>query len=882
MTSRPSKHGFWRVFAGLVAAVLGMQMLGRQVPVDATLWMATTTSGAAQIFVDKGAGYTEADSVQTQLSDDGRLRAYSASFWAPPRKSKVRIDPGVGSGTVRVCRIRFASGYSSSELDGPSLVNEIRVINALAAPVPDGSCIIMSATGADPHFEVKLKSRLFWWSWSKLLLGAFSLLVGLALLVRQLSRSARASSDWAPVSPGAWSLMGAAAAIFAVSIVGLGCADVACVPRGPTYGVQIFTALILSAAIGLAVTSLIAPSAPPRIFLAIVVGHAFLVVYVYGRSVLARSAPQLAIPAWELPLLAGCALIYLGLLMRRHARRAHHLVVRAPVALGVLAAVSVVVADRELPRLLMLSTDPDIHAFFANQIARFGFIPSSQGGWGSEAFNYPAGSPALIYAWSRLSGLEVANSVASLPLLLLLVTPLVVAEAFTPDDASRPQQIAINASALLVTAAGLAMPLFLPFSHMEGYGRQLALPFFAAAAVLLIRIASRRQQSSSDYVVLFMLLVAVSALNPVNALLPVVVIAVVVLAVSARDRTVPWRALIPAVFMLPLLMDPYFQALFLGQEDAVQKLTLSPVLVDKSGDQVISDAAAYFVRVGIWFEEIALRLLPWDRYPSFIIALTGIGALLLYLRGGWRPRLITVISGVTLIGLLAGMLAILAGVENDRKYYLLHPYFLVSIGQMKIVILMMLGSVVVARLVSRYSLGPRALAGCAIAMAVIAVPIRLAQPIESAPRVRECYLGSCLPADDLALLRAMAEGELLRSSARNYDTEARILAPNVVAQMGLEKWAFPVGAARLLGQIETLPVAFYYMQGDPDFTADAYEKHVCERFDRAWLAKEKIEFLFVSARTDYACVKELDKQVADAEVVIRRGRAMLLRVRPSI
>jgi hypothetical protein len=878
MTSSPFKHRFWLILAGLVAVVIGTQLLSRQAPVDATLWMATTTSGTAQLFVDKGAGYTEAGSVQTQLSDDGRLRDYSASFWAPPVKSRVRVDPGVGPGSVRVCRIRFASGYSSSDLDGARLLAEIRVINALTAPVLNGACVVMSATGADPHFEIKLKSRLFWWPWSKLTLGALSLFLGLALLVRESLRSVPA--DLTPHSPFAWGLMAAAAAMFAVSIVGLGCADVACIPRGATYGVHIFTALTLSAALGLAVTSLIAPAGRPKIFLAIVVGHAFLVLYVYARSSLARGVPQLAIPAWELPVLAGCALAYLMLLMRRRDGRALYLAAQAPVAFGVLAAVSVVVADRELPRLLMLSTDPDIHAFFAAQITRFGFIPSSQGGWGSEAFNYPAGSPALIYVWSRLSGLDIANSVASLPLLLLLLTPLVIAEAFAPDDASRPQQIAITAAAILVAAAGLAMPLFMPFSHMEGYGRQAALPFFAATAVLLTRMVSRGEQGSSDYAVLFMLLAAVSAMNPVNALLPVIVIAVVVLAIAAQNQTVPWRALIPALFVLPLLLDPYYQALFLGSERAVQKLTLSPELVDKSGEQVISDAVAYIARVSTWYEQLALRLLPWDRYPSFIVALTGIGTLLVYLKSGWRPRPIMAISAVVLIGLLVGVLAILAGVEDDRKYYLLHPYFLVSIGQMKVVSLLMLGSMAVAQLISRYSFNPQALAGCAIAMALIVVPIRLAQPIESTPRVRECYLGSCLPPDDLALLRAMSEGEL-RSSALGGYADARILAPNVVAQIGLEKWAFPVGTARLLGQIETLPVAFYYMQGDPDFTADAYETHVCERFDRAWLAKEKIEFLFVSARTDYACVKDLDKLVANAEVVIQRGRAMLLRVGPA-
>jgi hypothetical protein len=869
--------GFGLVLLSLIMVVGGLQLLSRQVPVRVQIQMAVTTSEAGQLFVDKGAGYTEGNSLQMQLIPDGRMRNYTTNFWVPPKKSKVRIDPGTASGEVHLCSIRFESGYSYSVFRASELLREVRTINALSPPVSDGRCVAMSATGPDPHFEVKLKSRLFWWPWTRLLLGVLALLAGLAMFVRAVTKFARPGAHQRAYPAPAWGVMAAVAVAAALSLAGLGCGEFACSPRAVKYGAGILLAAVSCAVVGLASSVVFGRDCQPRIFSGLVIGQAVLILYVYVRSAVARTFPGLPMVSWEFHVLIVGAAVYLAYALRHRQELAAALRCQLPVALGTVVALSLVVADRELPRLLMLSTDPDIHAFLANQIRRFGYIPSSQGDWGGEAFNYPAGSPALIYAWSKVSGLEIANAAASLPLFQFFMAPLLISEALAPSHAGRAQHTIAHAAMIAVAAIGLAMPLFLPFSHMEGYGRQAALPFFAAIVVLVLRAAAAPRPAWGIHVLLLLLLAAVAALNPVNALLPVILVGITLLGHAVHRRIVPWQLAISAAFLVPLLLDPYFYALFSGASGA-QKLNLSTELVDKSAERVLSDSAAYFMRAEDWIRDLLLRLLPWDRLPGFAIALAGVSTLLACLRPRWRPKRVAVVTLLVLVGVVAVLLAVLAGLGNDRAYYLLHPYFLVSIGQMKIIILLMLSSIAIVHLVARYGYGPRTVAGIAVLIMVTAIPPRFSQPVETAPRVRQCYEGSCLPVDDLALLRAIesAGGDPLFQQARRDG--ARILAPNVVAQMGLEEWAFPVGSARLLGQIDTLPVAFYYMQGDTDFTASAYRRHVCERFDTNWMKKERIRFLFVSARTDYACVKDLETMATAGNVVMQRGQALLLSI----
>src|SRR5690606_8885904 len=152
-------------------------------------------------------------------------------------------------------------------------------------------------------------------------------------------------------------------------------------------------------------------------FLALLAGQAALVLYVALRSVVHAWLPWAPLTAPELLLCVVAAAAWLA----HGARR------RAPVVatrwreagnwlaleLVLLAVVCVVIGERELPRLVMLSSDPDTHAYFARQLELGGGVPW----WGDARFHYPAGTAILGFLWAKLGFLDVRNALAALPLL---------------------------------------------------------------------------------------------------------------------------------------------------------------------------------------------------------------------------------------------------------------------------------------------------------------------------------------------------------------------------------------------------------------------------------------------------------------------------------
>ncbi len=87
-----------------------------------------------------------------------------------------------------------------------------------------------------------------------------------------------------------------------------------------------------------------------------------------------------------------------------------------------------IIANKELPRIAMLSSDSDQHAFFARQILRFHTLPFTQYYWGNQPLHYPGGFAVLNFLWSTISCLDVLAVVTAQRLIQTQLAILLLAE----------------------------------------------------------------------------------------------------------------------------------------------------------------------------------------------------------------------------------------------------------------------------------------------------------------------------------------------------------------------------------------------------------------------------------------------------------------------
>jgi hypothetical protein len=76
-----------------------------------------------------------------------------------------------------------------------------------------------------------------------------------------------------------------------------------------------------------------------------------------------------------------------------------------------------------------------------------------------------------------------------------------------------------------------------------------------------------------------------------------------------------------------------------------------------------------------------------------------------------------------------------------------------------------------------------------------------------------------------------------------------------------------------------LPAAFFYFQGDPEYSTQSYADHVCNQLDRAWLKQKGIHYLYLPSQRTDVCIEGLEQLPITEEVVLQAGNAYLLKFR---
>jgi hypothetical protein len=617
--------------------------------------------------------------------------------------------------------------------------------------------------------------------------------------------------------------------------------------------------------------------------LCVALGQFFLLGWMVVRSLLSAVSMGL----WQVPLpctgrevlVVGVAFVLLG------SRR-----VRGPSSdagawlpsLAVMMCAAVAIGLREFPRLISLSSDPDQHAFWAQQLIEFGRIPWDLGPWGPLDFQYPAGFALLARLWT-VPPLNVVESVMAQPLLqaVLAVGALSIWASQRVTGSCRPVQVPTLLLAFVVFFALMPFALTKYFLHLEKTGSLSTLLLTVLMAALLCEFwrAEPRQRRRAA-ATLGALLGYTALINPVAVVLPGLLCAMIVAAWSLRHRRLPYLLLLLALlpFALVLMADPYyFKRFLLHVAPPPPEAVVGLVAVPPSVAAALLYLKTYLVT--------AEWLRPWLLIPYFghpwvspLLVLIALGTLVgtkQLNRTSW-----IIVGGLplacTVIGLL--LMPVFDVLKDIRDLYLLEPYLKDSIARFAYLWLFGLILFAMAAALSRMRLGGKGWRAVVLCIPLLAWPLgavraQLPTEIHLDSRTANCGQTPCSFTDDLQLLALIRLQHLIPETG-----DVRVLVPNEVAQVWRERWLFPVGFARALPIHWTQPLAFFYGKGHPDFSYRNYVEHVCQRLDADWLRARGVGYVFVPSDHRSACLNGLPALMVGPNVVLRVGNAALIRL----
>lgn len=564
------------------------------------------------------------------------------------------------------------------------------------------------------------------------------------------------------------------------------------------------------------------------------------------------------------------------------------------VTLACIGLLLVVISYKELPRLVMLSSDPDQHAFFAVQLQRFGTIPYfSQFYWGTTDFRYPAGFAVLNFVWAGLSGAGVRDVVTVQGLIQVQLAILALFEAVAPRDSLRPRRH-------VRTGAAFVLLLFtfyrlLPFGyqesifHLEGAGRTGGIGF--AALSLSFALTSSRRIGDVAFVngagvatnAMFAgcALAVAALLNPASAAYPALlfVSGATILLVQRFSPARVARALLAAPPLALVFLDPYYLQRLL-YPSALQSATLARAaaptrpFVQAWGSAVHSGLVHPVKMLADTFRTDLLT----DGMMGFLLLLLVAAIVGLVLLRAIRLRDAVVLAAFAgFLALARFMLFPLTTAlgQGGQDLYLLPRY--VESNRQQFVILWLYATLALVFLGGALRFSARALGG-SIVCVVLALILTENALVPTTHRAG--YPGNLgtVTADDLDVITAIEEqfGHYRREHGTlTFEQTPKILVLNAPAIVNGEKWLFPYGASRVLPLYDVYPVAFFYFQGNKEYTFDNYVAHVCTQFDAEWIAKQGIRYLFIPADFGNTCIAN-NTLPPGAHILIRKNRAALI------
>lgn len=602
-----------------------------------------------------------------------------------------------------------------------------------------------------------------------------------------------------------------------------------------------------------------------------VLSQVMIIIYIYVRS-LVNSLLPIVIPITTIDIVLIIAVLGYSEWRRYGFRRMQDMLMRQRTVYAALFfflfIMIAVFSFLDLPRISVMSSDPNQHAFWAKQLSRFMTLPYfSQFHWGEIGFGYPAGFAVLNYTWHMLTGIDVRAIVTLQPMIQTMIMILIAFEVVynvlskNADVRSVPQLFFFM---LIICAVYVGVvPNGYLFSHLNhpGTARISALAFVGLITSFVF--SSIVIKDVRQFYVSLAAACAVAALlfllNPALLFLPVFLLSLTALAwiIMTRSwRYAPWL-LVPAAVPLYAVLDEYVLAQFLkssfapasGRPDiAGSALTHTPSLQELIRQMSVLRISVFFpflkepnawIVIGVLLAALSIAIFV-HRRESFSKAMIGI----------------LVIAGVIVFcaGLVMALLCFVPGLVNAS--YLIIPYTVFSFHQY-IYVLIWFAVIALVGISFRYF----RTAGGFIPLTIIAVLLVLVispgRQFTVYPRVYTHGGIGETARDDLAVIRHIeriyAGYRAQKRNALAWKETPKTLILNDMRIAGSEEWLFPAGAGWIVPFYDVFPTAFFFSQGSRSYSYENYEKHVVKRFDIAWLRSNNIKYAFIPS--DAACVK---------------------------
>lgn len=667
--------------------------------------------------------------------------------------------------------------------------------------------------------------------------------------------------------------------------LGMACESVYCLKEGQAQGLQLFAAILFNALFGHSIFALFSrkhlAAHEFKIATSSAVGMLMLIVYIYARSLINHITVDIPITHWEI-----FSIILLTPILNLYLHAGKKIIVESTfkinpytltINLTIVLSLCIMVAAREMPREIMLSSDPDQHVFFAKQIERFGSIPYHQRDWGTSGFNYPAATGVVIFLWHLLTGIDVRSLLTALAVLFTVMASLIVAEATTSFAKSITKQTIIKLGALALIMGAWNFPHYPEFFHMEGYGRQLSILFSALfISISTSYILAKEEKNNCLYILFGAILFVQTVLNPANIVVPAGFI-FFLFVYKLMQGKIDWKLPLSLAFGFSLLMlEPYFQGIMNIVEKArADTVTYSDALFIKSTHQIFNDAL--FVVTDLWprtLREISVILFE-KTIPLFVPLSLCLGFLLVIIRPSIKPSMRTWVAFSIFLLAFFLVYSFARSLVDDRRFYLLGAYVFFSMAHYKALVLILLSAAMMAAVAHLSYIRFLTIAG--LIVSVLLLSVRYEQNLAIDIRKNTCGAYGCIPVEDMEFLDKLqilkSQGKLDLPGVAN----PKILIPNSINQMGNETWIFPVSSGRLLPHYDILPGAFYYFQGDLEYSTASYAQRVCHNLDRPWLKQKGIHYALLPSHRTGVCIKDMEELLLTEEVVLRSGNAYLIK-----
>lgn len=647
-------------------------------------------------------------------------------------------------------------------------------------------------------------------------------------------------------------------------------------------GIQLFAACLLIIAFGSLISYLCKFQVRSLIW-GMLSGQVVLSFWIYLRSGVSNFSkmPELAI-AFDTFLIVLIAIIYWHrslvdkLQFKISAFKFYELLIMLSICL--------LAAQRELPRTTVMSSDPDLHVFWASQLSNSHIIPNQFGLSGPESMKYPAGFAVLNYIWSSLSLLDLIQIVSIQSLLQSQFAVLLLSSScailFNLNQNRPLLSLALNFFALAIFYFALPYGYQHNFYHLEGTARTSCLFYLSALCLLPFYFFTKSQDNKVPS--LFLLSVIVMLLigiNPINALYGFpcfIILSLFILRLSRRQPIVLICLLIPLI----LVCDPYFLSANKKNSSLdVEKTTLSASILNGL-ENAMSKPIEHIQRAyGGYFSV--------DFYPANLVQDGVLIAVLIYFffRSKFTDRRIVEI-GVVLVAIsnlaVMGFIILpgLSPLSTNAQYRLIFPYSLHLSQQITLVWILFILCLISHAIFKRWGFQ---------LFLVLCVPslllLRNYRDNFASIRLQPRYsvssaLGSATSDDQVVIrqIEAFSDDIKKRYPYLNADTIPKILIPNLYHDTGWEQWLYPHGATRVLPIKDTLPLAFYYNQGWEDFNYNNYLDKVCRHFDLAWLSKKNIRYIFLPDDRGPVCVKNLSRILKSENIIFKSGNSIFAKL----